>query len=91
MTIQEATALSGVISSEQPRITGCRHHWIIEPAENPLSQGVCRNCREVRAFKNFMDEASWKGDAGERDGDVRMPMSTVPRLSDEQEEPWRHG
>ena len=33
----------------------CAHHWIIEPANGPVSQGQCQNCLEVRDFKNFVD------------------------------------
>ena len=35
----------------------CRHHWIIEAAEGPLSQGVCQNCHEVKEFQNSIVEA----------------------------------
>ena len=35
----------------------CRHHWIIEPAEGPVSQGVCQNCHEAREFLNSIVEA----------------------------------
>ena len=38
-------------------IVQCRHHWIIEAAEGPLSQGVCQNCREVKDFQNSIVEA----------------------------------
>jgi hypothetical protein len=30
----------------------CLHHWIIEPPQGPLSQGICQVCQEVREFKN---------------------------------------
>ena len=30
----------------------CCHHWIIEPASEPISRGECRNCLESREFKN---------------------------------------
>jgi len=33
----------------------CAHHWIIESANGPVSQGQCQNCLEVRGFKNFVD------------------------------------
>ena len=39
-------------------IVQCRHHWIIEAAEGPLSQGVCQNCREVKDFQNSIVEAA---------------------------------
>ncbi len=38
-------------------IVQCRHHWIIEAAEGPLSQVVCQNCREVKDFQNSIVEA----------------------------------
>ena len=38
-------------------ISQCRHHWIIEAAEGPLSQGVCQNCLEVKDFQNSIVEA----------------------------------
>ena len=34
----------------------CCHHWIIEPANGPISRGVCRTCLEVREFKNSIAE-----------------------------------
>ena len=30
----------------------CRHHWIIQPAESPVSLGVCRLCLEEKEFHN---------------------------------------
>lgn len=33
----------------------CCHHWAIEPANGPFSQGVCHNCQEVREFKNSIE------------------------------------
>ena len=37
----------------------CCHHWAIQPATGPLSQGVCRICGEVREFKNYVEAATW--------------------------------
>ena len=34
----------------------CRHYWIIEPAEGPVSQGVCQNCQEIKEFQNSIIE-----------------------------------
>ncbi len=42
----------------------CRHHWVIQPAEGPVSQGVCQACGEIREFKNYVESASW--------GDTRL-------------------
>ena len=44
--------------------TQCRHHWVIQPATGPVSQGVCQTCGEVRDFKNYVESASW--------GDTRL-------------------
>ena len=30
----------------------CAHHWVIESANGPLSEGVCQRCGERREFKN---------------------------------------
>ena len=38
-------------------IVQCRHHWLIEVAEGPSSQGVCQNCHEVKDFQNSIVEA----------------------------------
>ena len=37
----------------------CRHHWVIQPASGPVSQGVCQACGEVRDFQNYVESASW--------------------------------
>ena len=34
----------------------CRHHWIIQPAEGPMSLGVCRLCLEEKEFQNAIDD-----------------------------------
>ena len=34
----------------------CRHHWMIQPAEGPMSLGVCRLCHEEKEFQNTMDD-----------------------------------
>ena len=42
----------------------CRHHWVIQPATGPVSQGVCQACGAVRDFQNYVESASW--------GDTRL-------------------
>ena len=37
----------------------CRHHWVIQPAMGPESQGICQSCGEVRDFKNYVEGATW--------------------------------
>ena len=46
----------------------CCHHWAIQPATGPLSQGVCQLCGEVREFKNYVEAATW--------GDSRLSNKT---------------
>ncbi len=46
--------------SEIEPISSCCHHWIIQPAIGPVSEGACQNCGEVREFKNSIDyETEW--------------------------------
>ncbi len=44
----------------------CRHHWIIEPANGPVSLGTCRICTLERQFKNFI-EFDWVHNLAERE------------------------
>ena len=37
----------------------CRHHWNIQPAEGPLSAGVCQACGAQREFKNYVEDPLW--------------------------------
>lgn len=37
----------------------CRHYWLIEPANSPVSLGKCRVCLETREFKNSI-EGDWE-------------------------------
>ena len=40
---------------EEVEVQTCCHHWEIEPAEGPVSLGVCRLCHESKEFKNSID------------------------------------
>jgi len=33
-------------------IDGCIHHWLIEPANGPISNGTCKTCKEQKSFTN---------------------------------------
>ena len=37
----------------------CSHHWVIPPADGPVSLGVCKFCRLTRAFRNYLDFWEW--------------------------------
>ena len=44
------------VAEKEALLTVCRHHWIIEPANGPVSRGVCRTCQETRQFRNSISE-----------------------------------
>ena len=37
---------------EETPVSTCCHHWVIEPANGPISRGVCQRCYESREFNN---------------------------------------
>ena len=37
----------------------CKHHWVIESANGPVSVGVCQRCGEERGFRNSADTTQW--------------------------------
>ncbi len=55
MAAQESTTPAANDAS----VAACCHHWSIQPATGPLSQGVCKLCGEVREFKNYVEAATW--------------------------------
>ena len=40
-------------------VSECRHHWVIQPADGPVSNGACQICGENREFKNYVESATW--------------------------------
>ena len=36
----------------------CAHHWVIDRANGPMSEGVCRRCGEKREFTNSAEPTS---------------------------------
>ena len=60
--------------TEAGAASSCCHHWIIQPAVGPVSEGTCQKCGEVKEFKNSIDyETDW---ANRRDlvrSDIGMP------------------
>ena len=59
----------------------CRHHWVIQPADGPVSNGSCKICGENRKFKNYVESATW--------GDSRIASknasNTVESTSDDED------
>lgn len=47
--------MAQAIVEAEPVIT-CRHYWIIDTAQGPVSKGVCQYCHEVREFQNSITE-----------------------------------
>ena len=54
----------------------CRHHWVIQPADGPVSNGSCQVCGEIREFKNYVESATW--------GDSRISgkSASTPSIGD---------
>ena len=48
----------------------CRHHWLIQAADGPVSVGFCRICGETREFQNYVETAAW--------GDTRLYPNPAP-------------
>ena len=46
-------------NNDEPAVSTCRHHWVIQPADGPVSNGVCQVCGETREFKNYVESATW--------------------------------
>ena len=55
MAAQESTTPA----ADDASVAACCHHWSIQPATGPVSQGVCKLCGEVREFKNYVEAATW--------------------------------
>ncbi len=45
--------------AQEPTVPECLHHWVIEPADGPISEGVCRKCAEVKTFANYVERHDW--------------------------------
>ena len=35
-------------------VRNCQHHWLIEPANGPTSEGVCKHCGAKDSFRNYV-------------------------------------
>ncbi len=64
-------------------VQGCRHHWVIEPADGPISDGSCQVCGETREFKNYVESATW-GDS-RTTGKGSSASATTGSTSDDQD------
>ena len=62
--------------------TVCRHHWVIQAADGPVSNGSCRICGETREFKNYVESASW-GDSRISKRNSSAPVGVESTSDDE--------
>ena len=53
---QQETEIVGVAESD------CSHHWVIDSPNGPTSTGTCRDCGEIREFKNSIQITSWESE-----------------------------
>ena len=35
------------------------HHWLIEEASGPVSQGYCKRCGATKSFKNWLEDTDF--------------------------------
>ena len=52
--------------TQQISVETCCHHWMIQPADGPVSLGVCQFCMEAKEFKNSIEDWSFERLPGER-------------------------
>ena len=64
----------------------CRHHWVIQAATGPMSQGVCQLCGLVREFKNYVEAATWGDTRLARRAAAADAKTVVEPVSDDPEE-----
>ncbi len=56
---QHTTIAPEVEETAAATVSECRHHWVIQPADGPVSNGACQICGETREFKNYVESATW--------------------------------
>ena len=56
---QHTTIAPEVEETAAATVAECRHHWVIQPADGPVSNGACQICGETREFKNYVESATW--------------------------------
>ena len=71
MVLQEQ---STPVSTTEPQQDQCCHHWMIEPANGPVSLGSCLNCGEDREFKNSITVDQWTANPSEEMDPSGLPL-----------------
>lgn len=81
MVIQQGpTRVASEVISQDTAAPQCCHHWVIEPADGPISLGVCRKCSESREFRNSIVDV-------ERDNNDDTPAGSPTSVSAAPAEP----
>ncbi len=57
--VQHTTIAPEPEIEDSASVAVCRHHWVIQPADGPVSNGACQICGETREFKNYVESATW--------------------------------
>ena len=82
MPQQITTAPTPELENTEAAVEACRHHWVIQPADGPVSNGSCQICGENRQFENYVESATW--------GDSRIASknssATVESTSDDEDD-----
>ena len=47
------------LNTEEDPISECRHLWIIDSPNGPVSRGTCKTCGISGEFKNSMPVSGW--------------------------------
>ncbi len=47
--------VKGAVQERESR-EECRHHWIIETADGPVSRGICKLCGAKKEFSNSLPD-----------------------------------
>ena len=59
MPQQITTTPTPQLENTKAAVEACRHHWVIQPADGPVSNGSCQMCGDNRKFKNYVESATW--------------------------------
>ena len=73
-------------SAEAKSTATCSHHWVIQPATGPLSQGICQSCGEVRDFKNYVEAATWGESKAAKRANLENSESLSRAVADNQDD-----
>ena len=82
MPQQITTAPTSESENTEAAVEVCRHHWVIQPADGPVSNGSCQICGENRQFKNYVESATW----GESRIVSKNASTTVESTSDDEDD-----